>query len=295
MPYNCYGYFYSYSCTGPSTVTGHPEAFYRPPRPVYVPPTPSYRIYTPGHNADYAREYYSHLTRVNSPDTTVDYKKAYFFIIKSLMEDNVHRSMKYQAWSSTPGGNKRLHNAYLKAAADNVPVFLFFSVNGSRQFVGVARMSSKVNFRGTFMHWKQDKKWLGKFDVEWIFIKDIPNKELKLILVPDPSNYGYKSVTKMKDAQEIPFEQGMMLLEKFKSYKAETSILDGFEHYDNEERKDSEAKAVKEPPASAAEQGHGKGRRRGRGRGKRREEKSGDKKEGGGSVPASEMQAPINK
>lgn len=269
-----------------------PDGYYPYPQPNYSPPTPSYRIRAPGHNADYAKEFYSHLARVNSPDTTVKYKKARFFIIKSFNEDNVHKAMKYEVWSSTPEGNKRLNDAYLKSVAEKVPLFLFFSVNGSRQFIGVAKMISEVDFKETFTHWQQDRKWQGKFKIEWIFIKDIPNKEFKPIIIPSNEN---KPVTNMKDAQEIPFEPGILMLEMFKSYETDVSMLDGFEHYDNEERKNSDAKGHK--PESFArisyERGRGRGKkRRGRGKGRRgQEDKVETKKE---STPAPETQPSTN-
>eukprot|EP00826_Nyctotherus_ovalis_P048606 TRINITY_DN5745_c0_g1_i26.p1 TRINITY_DN5745_c0_g1~~TRINITY_DN5745_c0_g1_i26.p1 ORF type:complete len:258 (+),score=79.29 TRINITY_DN5745_c0_g1_i26:128-901(+) len=199
MPYGYYSYFYGYSYMGPTPGMVHPDSYYPFPQPLYSPLTPSFRSRTPGRNADYARKYYSHLARVNSPDTTIDYKKARFFVIKSFTEDNVHKSMKYQVWSSTNEGNKRLNDAYHKSVAEKVPLFLFFSVNGSKQFVGVAKMASEVDFKEGFAHWQQDRKWTGKFKVEWIFIKDIPNKEFKPIIVPSNEN---KSVTNMKDAQD---------------------------------------------------------------------------------------------
>ncbi len=75
---------------------------------------------------EYAKKFYSHLARVNSPDITIEYKNARFFVIKSFSEEDVHKSMKYQVWSSTPEGNKRLNEAYQKCVAEKVPLFLFF-------------------------------------------------------------------------------------------------------------------------------------------------------------------------
>lgn len=67
----------------------------------------------------------------NRPDFTIDYEYAKFFIIKSFSEDNVHKSIKYNVWASTPHGNKKLDAAYHKAKEmeGNRPVFLLFSVS----------------------------------------------------------------------------------------------------------------------------------------------------------------------
>lgn len=70
------------------------------------------------------------LELYNQPDFVTDYEKAKFFVIKSFSEDNVHKSIKYKVWASTPLGNKKLDAAYQEVKDDggNYPVFLFFSV-----------------------------------------------------------------------------------------------------------------------------------------------------------------------
>lgn len=71
----------------------------------------------------------------NKDDFPVDYTDAKFFVIKSYSEDDVHKSIKYNVWSSTPHGNKKLNSAYEESqriAAGRprgCPIFLFFSVS----------------------------------------------------------------------------------------------------------------------------------------------------------------------
>ena len=66
----------------------------------------------------------------NQPDFATEYKNAKFFVIKSYSEDNVHKSIKYGVWASTPSGNKKLDNAYREAKEKegDIPIFLLFSV-----------------------------------------------------------------------------------------------------------------------------------------------------------------------
>jgi hypothetical protein len=52
-------------------------------------------------------------------------------------------------------------------------------MNGSGRFVGVARMASKVDENMIFEYWAMDEVWKGLMQVEWMFIKDIPNRVLK--------------------------------------------------------------------------------------------------------------------
>lgn len=61
-------------------------------------------------------------------------------MIKSYTEDDVHKSLKYEIWSSTDPGNKRLDKAF-KETAGRGPIYLFFSVNA--RFVS-ADQSSEI-------------------------------------------------------------------------------------------------------------------------------------------------------
>lgn len=71
----------------------------------------------------------------NKDEFPIDYIDAKFFVIKSYSEDDVHKSIKYNVWSSTPHGNKKLDTAYEDAQRISAgkprscPIFLFFSVS----------------------------------------------------------------------------------------------------------------------------------------------------------------------
>lgn len=72
--------------------------------------------------------------RYNLEDFQTDYDNAKFFVIKSYSEDDVHKSIKYSVWSSTPNGNKKLDAAFRNTdgktseSGSEAPVFLFYSV-----------------------------------------------------------------------------------------------------------------------------------------------------------------------
>jgi hypothetical protein len=154
------------------------------------------------------------------------------FVIKSFSEDDVHKCIKYGVWASTDTGNRRLESAYTEADGKG-PVYLFFSVNASGQFCGMARMVSHVDFGRKFGAWTQDK-WSGEFKVEWIYVKDVPNRVFRHITLPNNEN---KPVTNSRDTQEIPFSQAKDVLKLFKEYSSKTSILDDFAVYDDRESK----------------------------------------------------------
>ncbi|XP_058201719.1 YTH domain-containing protein ECT4-like [Rhododendron vialii] len=174
----------------------------------------------------------------NRDDFPLDYLHAKFFVIKSYSEDDVHKSIKYNVWSSTPNGNKKLQCIYEDAqriAAGNprgCPVFLFFSVNASGQFCGVAEMIGPVDFRKDMDFWQQDK-WSGSFPVKWHIIKDLPNPNFRHIILENNEN---KPVTNSRDTQEIWYKQGIEMLKIFKNYTLRTSLLDDFMYYENRQK-----------------------------------------------------------
>ncbi|XP_051914013.1 YTH domain-containing family protein 1-like isoform X1 [Hippocampus zosterae] len=164
-------------------------------------------------------------------------KNGRVFIIKSYSEDDIHRSIKYSIWCSTEHGNKRLDSAF-RTMNSKGPVYLLFSVNGSGHFCGVAEMRSPVDYGTSAGVWAQDK-WKGKFDVNWLFVKDVPNSQLRHIRLENNDN---KPVTNSRDTQEVPLEKAKQVLKIIATYKHTTSIFDDFSHY---ERKQEEEEVVK--------------------------------------------------
>lgn len=154
-----------------------------------------------------------------------------FFIIKSFSEEDVHKAIKYKVWSSTKNGNATLTNAYNQAKGKGGEVFLLYSCNGSGRYVGVAKMTSPLDENNSFMYWTQDSKWAGLFDIDWVFIKDIPFKTFKGIdiLMKDGQ---VKPVTYSRDTQEVPFCEGKRMLTIIENYVYSNTILEHFEYYD---------------------------------------------------------------
>lgn len=166
-------------------------------------------------------------------------KNGRVFIIKSYSEDDIHRSIKYSIWCSTEHGNKRLDSAF-RAMNAKGPVYLLFSVNGSGHFCGVAEMRSPVDYGTSAGVWAQDK-WKGKFDVDWLFVKDVPNSQLRHIRLENNDN---KPVTNSRDTQEVPLEKAKQVLKIIATYKHTTSIFDDFSHYEKRQEEEEEVRKV---------------------------------------------------
>jgi hypothetical protein len=155
---------------------------------------------------------------------------ARFFVIKSYTEDDVQKSLKHEVWSSTVLGNKRLDNAW-RESHDKGPIYLFFSVNSSRNFCGVAEMISGVDESKTSDIWATDK-WKGLMNVRWRFVRDVPTsalRHLRLTNTPDR-----KPITTSRDTQELPYDIGCEVLQIFldHQHKSKTSLLQDFAYYE---------------------------------------------------------------
>ena len=173
----------------------------------------------------------------NPKDFDLNPKGARFFVIKSFSEDDIHRSIKYSIWCSTEYGNKRLDSAY-KEREGKGQVFLYFSVNGSGHFCGVALMTSAVDYNSSSEVWAQNK-WKGQFSVKWIYVKDVPNSQLRHIRLENNEN---KPVTNSRDTQEVPYEKGKQVLRVIHQYRHTTSIFDDFNHYEKQQEETQQRK-----------------------------------------------------
>lgn len=164
-----------------------------------------------------------------------------FFIIKSYTEEDVHKAIKYKIWSSTDRGNKILDSALagvnkLKEENPNLEaeVYLFFSVNKSKHFCGLAKMVRAVNHKHVYQNmWKQDGKWPGSIDIEWVQIKDIPNTQF--IHIENPLNEN-RPACQGRDCQEIYPKIGESMLGIFHNFRSTTKLFDDFKFYDEQEK-----------------------------------------------------------
>ena len=188
----------------------------------------------------------------NPKEFNLNPKGARFFIIKSYSEDDIHRSIKYNIWCSTEHGNKRLDSAFREREGKG-PIYLLFSVNGSGHFCGLAQMLSPIDYNKNSSVWAQDK-WKGQFEVKWVYVKDVPNSQLRHIRLENNEN---KPVTNSRDTQEVPPEKGKQVMKILHSYKHTTSIFDDFTHY--EKRQEEDQTPVNAPPSHGGHAGGGAG------------------------------------
>lgn len=134
-----------------------------------------------------------------------------FFVIKSANLDHVKRSFYNGIWSSTHFGNKKLSQAF-KDLRSQGRLFLFFSVNSSGRFCGVAEMVSDIESQLDTSLWDDSHKFGAAFRVRWVIVKDLNNKFLKKFIIVKND---MKPITNSRDTQEVPFEIGQAILKLF--------------------------------------------------------------------------------
>ena len=111
-------------------------------------------------------------------------------------------------------------------------VVLLFSVNSSGHFCGVAEMIGAVDHAARADFWQRDK-WPGCFRVRWHYVKDVPNAALRHIRLVESDR---KPVTNARDAQEVAPSQARLVLNVFRNFRSDASLLDDFEFYGAREK-----------------------------------------------------------
>jgi len=127
-----------------------------------------------------------------------------------------------------------LDQAFREREKENGVIYLFFSVNSSGHFCGVAQMITPVDYSSNSSVWSQDK-WKGSFRVKWLYVKDVPNTQLRHIRLENNEN---KPVTNSRDTQEVPNEHGISIMKIVHHYKHTTSIFDDFTHYEKRQEEE---------------------------------------------------------
>ncbi|KAL0436760.1 UNVERIFIED_CONTAM: YTH domain-containing protein ECT2 [Sesamum radiatum] len=202
----------------------------------------------------------------NRPDFPETYADAKFFIIKSYSEDDVHKSIKYNVWASTLNGNKKLDAAYQDAQQrpGGCPVFLFFSVNTSGQFVGVAEMTGPVDFNKM---WSTGSRTSGlvKLEQGLLLLKIFKDHTSKQCILDDFDFYEdrQKRIQEKKAKQQqfqkqVKLEQGLLLLNIFKDHTSKQCILDDFDFYEDRQKRIQEKKAKQQQFQKQAQVWEGK-------------------------------------
>ncbi|CDW83578.1 UNKNOWN [Stylonychia lemnae] len=146
-----------------------------------------------------------------------------------IISSNNLQALISKCWASTKDGTKKLNEAFHQCIQmkNDFPIYLFFSINKSSQFCSVAKLLSDSSYQPpSCIKWDSQDKWDGQFKLDWIFVKDIPNKYFKPL--KNKLN-DYQSVVHSRDVQEVSTEEGYEMLQFFQNFNQETSILDDFD------------------------------------------------------------------
>lgn len=144
------------------------------------------------------------------------------FVIKSFTAIDVQLSVTHGVWTSTEKGNHRLNKAWMRSSQRG-PIYLFFSVNGSGRFCGVAQMVSGLDYTQSSNIWAEGDRWKGLFHVHWLILKDIPNARLRHMTLLNTVER--KPITQSRDTQELLPEAALELLHIFHTHQSVSSLF----------------------------------------------------------------------
>lgn len=152
-----------------------------------------------------------------------------FFVIKSFNIKNVCLAIQHRVWSSTRKGNIRLEESY-KNMPKGSKIYLFFSINKSGRFCGIAEMVSSIIENDPRNNiWETHTKsyrFPNLFRIHWLCIKDIEAKILGHLRWTLNDNYGtIQSISHCRDVEAIPEAVGITLIQIFLATDSSSSLL----------------------------------------------------------------------
>ncbi|CAD8044722.1 unnamed protein product [Paramecium primaurelia] len=207
-------------------MNNHYEPYVRNKRDLKVPYI-SCQDYT---NLEQASKLIPALKQINQANRNLADTEAYAYILRSNNDDDIHKSIKYGIWTSSKENNEKLNAKFLEAQEQGKTVYLFFSVVRSGQFVGVAKLTSGYKDE-SFQYWWEIKKWKGHFNVQWLYVKDVPNKHFEHL-----KNSDNVEVTRSRDGVFLNWETGKEMMKIFEEFADKKSILNDFTVIDEREQ-----------------------------------------------------------
>lgn len=105
--------------------------------------------------------------------------KARFLITKRYSVNNIYQSIKYGIFCSTQSDNKKFNHDYRDRNGEE-GIYLFLNVNEFLHLCKIAEMKSRVYYEVKSGVWFQDKCH-GKIYLRWLYIKDVPNRQVRNI------------------------------------------------------------------------------------------------------------------
>ncbi|CAD8158271.1 unnamed protein product [Paramecium octaurelia] len=149
--------------------------------------------------------------------------EATYFLIRAPTKDNVHRAIKYGIWTSSSRNNQKLNDA-------SRPVYLLFNVTQTSHFIGLAKIVSYFRETKHFIYWAEENKWFGSFQIEWVFVRDLPYNELSSI-----QQSSGKCIHELIDCTQI--ENGDLIYSAFEKQPQKSCMLKAFKELDNSEQR----------------------------------------------------------
>ncbi|KAK4225590.1 putative serine/threonine-protein kinase [Podospora fimiseda] len=135
-----------------------------------------------------------------------------FYFLRSENGIDIESSAAHSVWTSSERVNKILNKGFLLSQGN---VVLFFSVLRSRNFCGVARMTSVLDWENTDPFWVEDF-WEGRFTLDWLTHTELSFDLVRHVPVRE-STPGFRAVT-CYDGTEISRGSAFELL---RAYSAE--------------------------------------------------------------------------
>jgi len=179
---------------------------------------------------------FPHLQGVNDPNFCQNSisNNAHFYILRSSNDDNIHKAVKYQIWSTTAAGKTILSEAWNEFTKKGMApeIYLIFTVVNTNHCLGIAKMTSDIKPNESFMYWWEPMKWFGTFQIKWLFLKDIHSSQFDHI---KEDAFSTSSFINLKDSTKLTTTNGKEIVRTFHEYSLRSNIFESFAYMDQRE------------------------------------------------------------
>ncbi|KAK0621044.1 kinase-like domain-containing protein [Immersiella caudata] len=150
---------------------------------------------------------------------TLPFDTTRYYVLRSDNATDIETSAAHSTWTSSERVNKIINKGYLESGGW---VVLFFSVILSRQFCGIAQMTSALDWERTDPHWVEDV-WRGRFSLTWLTHTEISFDLVKHVPVKE-STPGFRAIA-CYDGTEISPGSAFEILRVYSAEERRQMIL----------------------------------------------------------------------
>lgn len=177
------------------------------------------------------RAAFESLRHVNDDSKDLGLENCDFVITKSSNFDDLHKAMKYGAWSFEGAHNEKMSEIFKKSKAAGRKLILFFRIEAEPVLCGAAEVTADQQENAPFGLWWDPLKSTKVFHIQWLFVKNVDLGGLQKL------DENQTEISQLPDCTQLIRANGLFLMSlfRFKDFSISNSLFQGFQILDQRE------------------------------------------------------------